>query len=99
MEAKEYLINLCSSLTSKAANIHEQFDNCAELRECMEGMVIDTEILQSRVSSMQAAIISMENPKTAELRNEVAQLRDELEEEKVKNVSLDLQVKQLKDTE
>ena len=61
----------------------------------MEGMVIDTEILQSRVSSMQAAIISMENPKTAELRNEVAQLRDELEEEKAKNVSLDLQVKLL----
>ena len=63
----------------------------------MDNMMIDIEILQSRVSSMQAAIISMGNPKTAELRHEVAQLRVELEEEKVKNVSLDLQVKSLKD--
>ena len=97
MEAKKYLINLCCSLTLKATDIHEQFDNGAEERECMESMIIDIEILRSRVSSMQAAIISMENPKTAELRSEVAQLRDELEEEKVKNVSLDLQVKLLKD--
>ena len=60
----------------------------------MENMMIDIEILQSRMSSMQAAIISMENPKTAELRNEIAQLRDKLEKEKGK--SLDLQVKLLK---
>ena len=56
--------------------------------------MIDIEILQSRMSSMQAAIISMENPKTAELRNGIAQLRDKLEKEKGK--SLDLQVKLLK---
>ena len=87
MEAKKYLINHCCSLTSKATNKHEQFDNGVELRECMENMIIDIEILQSRVSSMQAAIISMENPKTAEKGSR--QLRDELGEEKVKNISLD----------
>lgn len=91
-KSKNYLINNC---LKPVENVHRSNSCCEDFKACMDDFKLDTEILQSRVDSVQSFISSWGNQSPTELGNEVARLRSDLEEEKIKNSFLTSEIKHL----
>ncbi len=98
-EAKEYLINLCvhPSIGGPVKRV-ENFSR-ADLSESIESVLLEIEILKSRVDSVQSVIMCADQPlpTAANLSSEITRLQIDLEDEKLKRCVLELQVNRLEE--
>ena len=98
--AKACLIDLLISPTDVAENITKSIVNCNDNYEYLEGMMLEIEILNSKVDSMQALNDSCGDPPAifvSKLSKEVACLHTDLGKEKAKKSALEHEVNRLKD--
>ena len=98
-EAKEYLINLCVHPSIGGPEKRVENFSRADLSESIESVLLEIEILKSRVDSVQSVIMCADQPlpTAANLSSEITHLQIDLEDEKLKRCVLELQVNRLEE--
>ena len=98
-EAKEYLINLCVHPSIGGPEKRVENFSRADLSESIESVLLEIEILKSRVDSVQSVIMCADQPlpTAANLSSEITRLQIDLEDEKLKRCVLELQVNRLEE--
>lgn len=95
-QVKQHLIDSYILSTSDDFENTENVQGCCvDLRECIENLSLEVEILRSRVDSLQ--FLDDSQIKTGDLCNKIAGLEIDLEEEKLKNMCLEREINCLKD--
>ena len=91
-------MKLCEHYSS-GENIAKPVGRCMEREESIDNFMLEIEIVQSRMASMQSLIDSLAalaSTTVSNLSREVSRLQIDLEEEKFKNKFLEIGVNSLK---